>query len=271
MSGQRMLGKVAVVTGGGCVDDGGPDRGVGNGRATSIRLAQEGAAVVVADRDGASAERTAGTIAAEGGRSVAIEADVTDADACRAMVQAAVETFGGLDVLVNNVGIPGNASTVVDVEDWDHVLNVNLKGVMLASRYAVPAMRTRGGGSIVHVASIAAFRMTDRIAYTASKGGVLAMTMGMAGQHAREGIRVNCVAPGQVWNPNVGATFGDDPDALATLRERRRLSSLMKTEGTGWDIANAILFFASDESKFITGQTLLVDGGLHIGRPPSTE
>jgi NAD(P)-dependent dehydrogenase (short-subunit alcohol dehydrogenase family) len=270
MSAPRMMGKVAVVTGGGCVDEG-PDRGVGNGRATCIRLAQEGAAVVVADRDLVSARHTVDAIADEGGRAVAIEADVTDADACQAMTRLAVDSYGGLDVLVNNVGIPGEASTVVDVEDWDHVLNVNLKGVMLASKYAVPAMLERGGGSIVHVASIAAFRLTDRIAYTASKGGVLGMTMGMAGQHARDGIRVNCVAPGQVWNPNVGATFGDDPDALAALRTRRRLSSLMKTEGSGWDIANAILFFASDESKFVTGQTLLVDGGLHIGRPSSSE
>ena len=271
MPGARMVGKVAAVTGGGCVDEGPEARGVGNGRATCIRLAQEGAAVVVADRDGASASRTVNTIVAAGGHAVPIEADVTDPDACEAMTRLAVETYGGLDVLVNNVGIPGKASTVVDVEDWDLVLNVNLKGVMLASKYAVPAMIVRGSGSIVHVASIAAFRLTDRIAYTASKGGVLGMTMGMAGQHARDGIRVNCVAPGQVWNPNVGATFGDDPDALAALRTRRRLSSLMKIEGTGWDIANAILFFASDESRFVTGQTILVDGGLHIGRPPPTE
>jgi NAD(P)-dependent dehydrogenase (short-subunit alcohol dehydrogenase family) len=264
-----MQDKVAIVTGGGCVAER-VDRGIGNGRATCIRLAQEGASVVVVDRDEASAQRTADWISAGGCRALAVGADVSDGEACRAMVDAAVREFGGVDVLVNNVGIPGEASTVVDVDDWDHVLDVNLKSVMLSSRHAIPVMRERGGGSIVNVASIATFRLTDRIAYTASKGGVLAMTMGMAGQHARDGIRVNCVAPGQVWNPNVGATFGDDPEALASLRERRRLSSLMKTEGTGWDVANAILFFASDESKFVTGQTLLVDGGLHIGRPAPT-
>jgi NAD(P)-dependent dehydrogenase (short-subunit alcohol dehydrogenase family) len=266
MAAGRMQDKVAIVTGGGCVAEG-LDRGVGNGRATCIRLAQEGASVVAVDRHEPSAQRTVDSIATAGGRALAMGADVSDGDACRDMVDMAVGKFGGLDVLVNNVGIAGDASTVVDVDDWDHVLDVNLKSVMLSARHAIPAMRQRGGGSIVNLASIAAFRLTDRIAYTASKGGVLAMTMGMAGQHARDGIRVNCVAPGQVWNPNVGATFGDDEQALASLRERRRLSSLMKTEGTGWDVANAILFFASDESKFVTGQTLLVDGGLHIGRP----
>jgi NAD(P)-dependent dehydrogenase (short-subunit alcohol dehydrogenase family) len=266
----RMTDKVAIVSGGGCIGDG-DDLGIGNGRATCIRLAQEGASVVVGDRDLESAERTAAGIRAFGGSAIAVEADVTDSDACERMVDVAATTFGGLDVLVNNVGIPGRASTVVDVDDWDHILNVNLKSVMLTSRFAIPQMRRRHGGSIVHLASIAAFRLTDRIAYAASKGGVLAMTMGMAGQHAREGIRVNCVAPGQVWNPNVAATFPGDPEAVSALRTRRRLSSLMKTEGTGWDIANAVLFFASDESGFITGQTLLVDGGLHIGRPASAE
>src|SRR6202008_1072471 len=114
-------------------------------------------------------------------------------------------------------------STVVDVEDWDRVLDVNLKSMMLTSRHAIPAMRQRGGGSIVNLASIAAFREADRIAYAASKGGVLSMTMAMAGQHARDGIRVNCVAPGQVWNPNVSATFGGSEEEVAERRKRRRL------------------------------------------------
>jgi NAD(P)-dependent dehydrogenase (short-subunit alcohol dehydrogenase family) len=127
------------------------------------------------------------------------------------------------------------------------------------------------GTSIVNIASIAAFRQSDRAAYAASKGGVLALTMAMAGQHARDGIRVNCVAPGQVWNPNVADTFPGDPEALEALRRKRKLSSLLKIEGTGWDIANAVLYFASDEARFVTGQTLLVDGGLHIGRPPASE
>ena len=263
----RMSGKVALVAGGGSIG-----AGVGNGRAMCLRLAAEDAMVVVMDRSGVSAQETVDAITAAGGRGSAAVGDVTAAADCEAAVGRALEVFGSLDVLVNNVGIPGTASSVVDVseQEWDHVLEVNLKSVMLMSKYTVPAMRPRGG-AIVNISSIAAFREVDRIAYPASKGAVNALTMAMAGQHAREGIRVNCVAPGQVWTPVVADTFPGDQDAIDALRERRRKSSLMKTEGTAWDIANAVLFFASDESRWITGQTLLVDGGLHIGRPPAVE
>jgi NAD(P)-dependent dehydrogenase (short-subunit alcohol dehydrogenase family) len=253
----RVDGKIAIVTGGGAVARG-DDIGVGNGRATCIRLAQEGAFVVVADRNGEAAGDTVDVIEAEGNKAAPFTGNVTSDDDCRRMVDLAIELGGRVDVLVNNVGIPGKASTVVDVDDWDHVMNVNLKSVMLCSRHAIPHMAP--GTSIVNIASIAA-----------SKGGVLALTMAMAGQHARDGIRVNCVAPGQVWNPNVADTFPGDTEALEALRRKRKLSSLLKIEGTGWDIANAVLYFASDEARFVTGQTLLVDGGLHIGRPPASE
>jgi NAD(P)-dependent dehydrogenase (short-subunit alcohol dehydrogenase family) len=265
---ERLKDKVAIVTGGGAITRG-DDIGVGNGRATCIRFAEEGAAVVVADRNGRSAHETVEAIQERGFQAVAVTADVTSDYDCREMVGRALELSGRVDVLVNNVGVPGKASTVVDVDDWDQVMNVNLKSVMLCSRYSIPHMSS--GSSIVNLASIAAFRQADRAAYAASKGGVLALTMAMAGQHARQGIRVNCVAPGQVWNPNVADTFGGDEQALAEIRRKRRLSSLLKIEGTGWDIANAVLYFASDESRFVTGQTLLVDGGLHIGRPPACE
>ena len=265
---RRLERKVAVVTGGGAVASG-DELGIGNGRATCLRFAEEGAYVVVADRNAESARQTVDAIEKAGHRALAVTADVSVERDCSVLMDRALEVGGQIDILVNNVGIPGRASTVVDVEDWDHVMNVNLKSVMLCSRFAIPHMVP--GSSIVNVASIAAFRQTDRAAYSASKGGVLALTMAMAGQHARQGIRVNCVAPGQVWNPNVADTFGGDEVALNDMRQRRRLSSLLKTEGTGWDVANAILFFASDEAKFVTGQTLLVDGGLHIGRPPASE
>jgi NAD(P)-dependent dehydrogenase (short-subunit alcohol dehydrogenase family) len=264
----RLDGKIAIVTGGGAVARG-DDIGVGNGRATCIRFAQEGALVVVADRNGEAARDTVDAIEAEGNKAAPFTGNVTGDDDCRRMVDLAIELGGRVDVLVNNVGIPGKASTVVDVDDWDHVMNVNLKSVMLCSRHAIPHMAP--GTSIVNIASIAAFRQSDRAAYAASKGGVLALTVAMAGQHARDGIRVNCVAPGQVWNPNVADTFPGDPEALEALRRKRKLSSLLKIEGTGWDIANAVLYFASDEARFVTGQTLLVDGGLHIGRPPASE
>lgn len=264
----RLDEKVAVVTGGGSVGG-----GVGNGRAMCLRLAQEGAAVVVMDRSARSAQETVETIVSAGGRAAPVVGDVTSAADCQAAIRRAVESFGGLDILVNNVGIPGAAGSVVDVteQEWDRVLDVNLTSLMLMSKHAIPELGKRGGGAIVNISSIAAFRQSDRMAYTASKGAVNALTMAMAGWHARERIRVNCVAPGQVWTPVVADTFPGDPDAIAELRERRRKSSLMKTEGTAWDIANAVLFFASDESRWITGQTLLVDGGLHIGRPPAIE
>lgn len=262
----RLDGKVAIVTGGGSVGD-----GWGNGRATCARLAQEGATVVVSDLSDDAAATTVDMIRRDGGIAVGFRADVTKADECQRLVEHTLASHGHVDVLVNNVGIPGTPTTVVDVEDddWHRVLDVNLKSVMLMCKYAIPPMIANGGGAIVNISSIAAFRLPDRAAYPASKGAVNALTMAMAGMHAKEGLRVNCVAPGQVWTPVVSDTFPGGQEEVDRLRERRRLSSLMKTEGTGWDIANAVLFFASDESRWVTGQVLLVDGGLHIGRPPA--
>jgi NAD(P)-dependent dehydrogenase (short-subunit alcohol dehydrogenase family) len=263
-----MEGKIAVVAGGGSVGD-----GVGNGRAASMLLAREGASVLVVDRDETASKRTVSAIKDEGGRASAFQADVTVSDECRAIAEAALSRFGGTDVLVNNVGIPGTKATVVEVDEaeWNQIIAVNLTSMALTSKHVIPQMVERGGGSIVNISSIAAVRQADRAAYAASKGGVIALTMAMAGQHARDGIRVNCVAPGQVWTPVVADTFPGGAEEIEQLRRKRRLSSLLKTEGTGWDIGNAILFFASDEARWITGQTLLVDGGLSVGRPPSEE
>jgi NAD(P)-dependent dehydrogenase (short-subunit alcohol dehydrogenase family) len=265
---RRLDGKVAIVTGGGSRGS-----GIGNGRATCMRLANEGARVVVVDQTLDAAEATVARIRDDNGSGIPLAGDVTVAADCSRLVETTLAEFGTVDVLVNNVGIPGTATSVVDVEesDWDHVIDVNLKSVMLMSKYVLPAMREAGRGSIVNISSIASFREPDRAAYPASKGAVNALTMAMAAMHAREGVRVNCVAPGQVWTPVVTDTFPGGKAAVDALRERRRLSSLMKTEGTGWDIANAVLFFACDESRWVTGQVLLVDGGLHIGRPPATE
>jgi NAD(P)-dependent dehydrogenase (short-subunit alcohol dehydrogenase family) len=263
-----MMGKVAIVTGGGSVGE-----GVGNGRAASMLLAREGASVLVVDLDKAAADVTVSFIQGEGGTATALQADVTRSDDCHAIASAAQSRFGGTDVLVNNVGIPGKKATVVEVDEdeWNRVISVNLTSMALTSKYVIPQMVERGGGSVVNVSSIAAVRQADRAAYAASKGGVIALTMAMAGQHAREGVRVNCVAPGQVWTPVVADTFPGGEAEIEQLRRKRRLSSLLKTEGTGWDIGNAILFFASEEARWITGQMLLVDGGLSVGRPPSEE
>lgn len=261
----RLDGKVAIVTGGG---SSGP--GLGNGKATCILFAREGARVLVVDRNEEAAAETVAQVRREGGEAAVFAADVTRDDDCAAFVRAAIERYGGLHVLVNNVGIGGRDGSVVDVdeESWDRVMAVNVKGMMLASKHAIPAMTD--GGAIVNLSSVAALRANERAAYSASKGAVISLTMVMASQHARQGIRVNCVAPGQVWTPMVAAEARDEASREA-LRERRRRSSLLKTEGAAWDIAHAVLFLASDEARWITGQTLVVDGGMSIGRPPASE
>jgi NAD(P)-dependent dehydrogenase (short-subunit alcohol dehydrogenase family) len=176
----------------------------------------------------------------------------------------AVERFGRLDILDNNVGI-AHAATVVDEteEAWDHLMRVNVTAMFLAAKHAIPAMIDSGGGAIVNISSISALRPRGLTAYTTSKGAVIALTRAMAVDHAAEGIRVNCIAPGPVYTPMV---IGDGMSAEA--RERRRKASPMGLEGSGWDIGNAVVFLASDRARFITGQTLVVDGGATLMGPP---
>jgi NAD(P)-dependent dehydrogenase (short-subunit alcohol dehydrogenase family) len=261
----RMQDKVAIVTGGG-----GSDLS-SIGAAVCAVIGREGGVVVVVDRDPGAAEQVQSLLEAEGIQAKTAVADVTRESDCESAVGVAIAEFGRLDVLVNNVGIPGRKSTVVDVDqaDWDRVLATNVGSVALMSRFAIPAMAD--GGAIVNVSSIAAVREADRPAYSASKGAVISLTMTMAGQHAVDGIRVNCVAPGQVWTPAVGLTFPGSAEEIDVLRQKRRLASILKTEGTAYDIAHAVVFLASDEARWITGQTLLVDGGLSIGRPPAAD
>ncbi len=195
----RLEGKAAIVTGAGAQGD-----GIGNGRAAAILFAREGAKVLLVDRDAALAERTREMIAAEGGESAVFEADVTKSEQCRAMVEAAVSRWGKLDVLQNNVGI-GSTGTVVDVAEdaWERLLRVNVTSMMLAAKHAIPAMSANGGGAIVNISSIAALRPRGLTPYATSKGAVEALTRGLAADHAREGIRVNCIQPGPVYTPMV--------------------------------------------------------------------
>jgi len=259
MSKPRLEGKVAIVTGAGSQ----LDEGVGNGRAAAVLMAREGARVLLVDRKREAAEATLAMIRAEGGEAAAFEADVTQDADCRAMVEAAVSRWGRLDILDNNVGIGGPGTVVsVDEEAWDRVMRVNVKGMMLASKHAVPAMAASGGGAIVNISSIAAMRPHGLTPYATSKGAVIALTQAMAGDHARDGIRVNCVAPGPVYTPMVYAAGMSDEQ-----RERRRNSSLLKIEGSGWDIGYAVLFLASDEARYITGVVLPVDGGVLLSTP----
>jgi NAD(P)-dependent dehydrogenase (short-subunit alcohol dehydrogenase family) len=252
-------GKVAIVTGGGAVAE-----GIGNGRAACILLARAGACVLVVDRDFDLARKTVEMITAEGGTAAAFAADVSDDNACRAMVEAALDHYGRLDLLDNNVGIASKGSVVVeDPERWRRIMQVNVDSMFLASRHAIPAMmRTAGGGAIVNVASIAALRPRGMTAYSVSKGAVIALTRAMAVDHGSDGIRVNCVAPGPVYTPMVVA-----PGMSEAARERRRKASVLGIEGTGWDVGYAVRFLLSNHARFITGQTLVVDGGATLVGP----
>ena len=251
---------MAIVTGGGAAGD-----GIGNGRAAAILPARAGTRVLVVDRQADLAQRTVDMIAEDGGEAEVFEADVTEIDQCEAMVAAAVEQFGRLDFLDNNVGI-GARGTVVDEEPsrWELVMRVNVETMFLASKYAIPAMiDTAGGGAIVNVASIAALMPTGLTAYATSKGAVISLTRAMAVDHGRQGIRVNCVAPGPVYTPMVAA----GPAMPDDVREARRKASLLGIEGAGWDVGNAVRFLLSNHARYITGQTLVVDGGTTLRGP----
>ena len=252
----RFVGKTAIVMGAG---SSGP--GIGNGRATAIALAREGATVVAADLNFDAARETTDLIDAQGGRATAIAADATDSASCAEVLRTGLELGGSVDILINSIGVIGPPSSVVDVDldHWDYMMRVNVKPIMMMSRHVIPAMT--GGGSIVNLSSIAGIRVTERAAYAAAKGAVIGLTTTMAGQHGAAGIRVNSVCPGAAWTP-IARSELSDPAEENRLREARRLGNLLKQEGTGWDIAYAVLFFASDESRWITGQTLVVDGGM---------
>src|SRR5438477_6332125 len=253
-----LAGKVAIVTGGGAAGD-----GIGNGRAAAILLAKAGARVVVVDRDKALAGRTVEMIREVKGEAIALEADVTQARDCAAMVQAALDTFGRLDLLDNNVGIGSRGSVVEEPEEnWRRVMQVNVETMFLTAKHAIPAMLRNGGGAIVNVSSISALRPRGLTTYSVSKGAVIALTQAMAVDHGKEGIRVNCVAPGPVYTPMVYARGMSE-----TAREQRRRASALGIEGTGWDIGHAVRFLMSDHARYITGQTLVVDGGVTLQAP----
>jgi len=259
----RLAGKVAVVTGAG---SSGP--GVGTGKAMSVLFAREGASVLLVDNVAQRAEETRRLIVEEGGEASVIAADVTKSADCLVVADAAVGQYGALHILVNNVGIIA-AGTVVTVDevDWDRVLAVNLKSMVLMCKYAIPQMEKSGGGSIVNISSIEALRFgtfAPALPYSVSKGGVMTLTTQMAVQHGRQGIRANCILPGFLYTPMVA------PYLSERTRELRRLAAPLATEGTAWDVANAALFLASDEARWVTGAALAVDGGLLCTTPLST-
>ncbi|MEC9014838.1 MAG: SDR family oxidoreductase [Chloroflexota bacterium] len=260
--GNRLEGKVAIVTGAGATGSG---EFVGIGQAISLLFARQGAKVLLVDRDEKNAEVTLGQIKEEGGDATVCVGDVTDIDSCEAMTESAMRAYGKVNVLVNNVGISG-PGLVTDVEEefWDTVMDVNLKSVMLTSKFAIPEMIKDGGGSIINLSSIVGLRAgggSPSHAYAASKGGILGLTNSMAVHYGRDNIRVNAIAPGHVYSPMVARHTSQE------LLDLRRRAGPLGFDGTAWDVAYAILFLASDEARWISGVTLPVDAGLLAATP----
>jgi NAD(P)-dependent dehydrogenase (short-subunit alcohol dehydrogenase family) len=263
----RLADRVAVVTGAGSRSS-----DIGNGRAAAILLARQGARVLLIDLVREAATETEEMITKEGGISIAFQADVTQPAECERAVQAATSAWGRVDILVNNVGIGGPAGTAIDVEleDWDHAMRVNVTSMMLMARYTIPEMMKQGAGSIVNIASVAGLLGGHpSLFYPTSKGAVVNMTRAMAAHHGADGIRVNCVCPGMVYTPMVSSR-----GMTQKMRLARQQRSLLQTEGTGWDVGNAVLYLASDEARWITGIVMPVDAGASAGSgrlpiPPS--
>ena len=260
----RLEGKVAVITGAGSVGT-----GWGNGRAAAVLFAREGALVYGVDKDLAAMEETAARIREEGGRFTSGACDVMSSDSIAAMVQAALAEYGRIDILVNNVG--GSAKggpEAMSEEVWDTQIDFNLKSVFLTCKHVLPIMVAQGGGSIVNTASTSGIRWTGaaQVAYAASKAGVIQLSRVVAVEYASRNVRVNTVLPGQMHTPMVearlaGQRAGGDAQALLASRVKR---IPLGFAGDGRDTANAALFLASDEARFVTGTEIVVDGGMSV-------
>lgn len=261
----RVKGRAAIIFGGGQT----PGETIGNGRATAIVLAREGARLVIVDRDLAAAEETAAIIRAEGGQAVAVSAQVTEEGQVRAAIASCVSSYGRIDILHNNVGASlalGDASaTNLTVEAFDQIVAVNLRGMWLACKHAIPIMREQRSGSIVNISSMAVRSAYPYIGYKTTKAGVIALTENIASANAPYGIRANVILPGLMNTP-----MAIEPRVAAgtpreqVIADRDRNVPLRGKMGTGWDVAYAALFLHSDEAGFITGISLPVDGGTSV-------
>ena len=261
VSGGRLQGKVALVVGAGSVG-----AGMGNGKATAIVFAREGARVVLADVNEEAAEVTAKLIRHDGGDCRTCQADVTKPNDVKRMIAEAVQTYGRLDILHNNVAVVSVGTPEdLSVEDWDKSFAVNLTSVFLACKFALPHMVEQGGGSIINVSSIAATRYlgVPYTAYYATKAALVQFTRAVAIEYAEHGIRANCVLPGFMDTPHVHEFLNEHLGGdSASLVEARGKQTPMKRMGTAWDTANAALFLASDEAGYITATEIVVDGGV---------
>ena len=256
----RLADKVAIVTGAASRSE-----GVGNGAATAMLFAREGAKVVLVNRSAERAKSLEDRIRSDGGEAATFAADVTQPEAAEAMAAFAVERYGRLDILHNNVGIGGEGTAeTIDLADWDRVFQANMTSALLCCRSCIPRMRAGGGGSIINVSSgagVLGFAAAGgAVAYTATKAGLQGLTLSVAADYAAEGIRANCLIVGTVATPMV-AHLGEE------ARERRRKAVPLQTEGTGWDVAYAAVYLASDEARWVTGVMLPIDGGLLAIRP----
>ena len=249
----RLANKVAFITGG----------GTGIGRACALAFAREGAQVAVAGRRPGPLHDVAAEIAKSGAEALAVECDVTAGGSVQHALEAAAKHFHGLHIVVNNAGALLVATIDATSEaEWDHIMAVNLKGTYLVSKAALPELRRTGGGSIVNIASVLGLvAMKNRAAYTASKGGVIALTKAMALDHAHENIRVNCICPTIVETELVEGLFSAQPDPEAARQSRRDLLPLGRL-GKPEDVAHLAVYLASEESSFVTGAALPLDGGL---------
>jgi NAD(P)-dependent dehydrogenase (short-subunit alcohol dehydrogenase family) len=259
----RLTDKVAMVIGAGQS----PGETLGNGRATALLFAREGAKVLAVDRDIASAEQTASLIGEVGGEAQAFEADVVDEESLRLAMAECIERWGRLDILHNNVGISvagGDATpTEITQEAFDRIIAVNLRGIVMACKHALPVMRKQGSGVIINISSLAAIDNYPWVTYKASKAAVIAYTKQIAIQNAEYGIRANAILPGLMDTP-----MAVDTRARAWNKSREEIAQardaqvpLRKKQGTAWDVAYAALYLASDEAGFVTGVALPVDGG----------
>ena len=259
----RLAGKIAVVAGAGQT----PGETIGNGRAIALLFAREGAAVLCADRDEARAAETAALIVGEGGAAFALQADISKPAGASALIEDALRRWDRLDILVNNVGIGGGGDGPahrLEEAAFDRILAVNLKGMWLTIKAALPVMRKQGSGAIVNISSLAGIAGGHQLAYEVSKAGVNRMTASVAQANAGKGVRCNAVAPGLMNTPmaveGIAAATGQSVAEVRAARDKR--VPLGGRMGSAWDTANAALFLASDESRFITGIVLPVDGGL---------
>jgi NAD(P)-dependent dehydrogenase (short-subunit alcohol dehydrogenase family) len=245
----RLIGKTAIITGG----------GGGIGRSTAIRFAKEGARVAVADIDSTIGEETVRLIKEDGGEAIFVKTDVTDSEQIKALINSTTSTFGALHILFNNAGVGNSEVRSVDLseEEWDRVIDINLKGVFLGIKYAIPELIKAGGGAIINTSSLLGLKGQKYVsAYNASKAGVVMLTQNASLEYGNYNIRVNAIAPGVIDTPIIDHWKQDERKWPIISR-----ANALRRIGTPDEVANAVLFLASDEASFITGTTLSVDGG----------